>query len=115
MSGPGQAARSAQQVRSVRAGYLPEHGAGELLDGGREGDVAGSGGVGLPGVGEPVDQGDECLSGGRANLADVDEGPDVPADGVAVGSGLVDEEKSAGVMPGFWAESAAAGAVEGVV
>ena len=68
------AARSAEEASSVGAGYLLEHGAGELLDAGWQWDVAGGGGVGLAGVGEPVDEADQCFSGGLASLAGVDEG-----------------------------------------
>jgi hypothetical protein len=54
---------------------------GERLYPGWQRDVAG-GGVGLPGVGEPVQEADEGLPGGLAGLASIDECPAVPADGV---------------------------------
>ena len=46
------------------AGDLLEHGPGELLDLGREGDVVVGGGGGLAVVGEPVEHGDPGLAGG---------------------------------------------------
>ena len=82
--------RSAQQAGSVRASYLLEHTAGESLDLGRQGHVAG-GGVGLAAVGEPVQEIDQCLAGGLAGLVGVDERPAVAGDGVAACPGLVDD------------------------
>ena len=89
----GAAAGSAQEVMSARAGDLLEHGVGELLDLGWEGDVAEGGGVGLAGVGEPVEHGDQFLPGGLVGLVGVDEGPAVAGDGVAAGAGLVDDRE----------------------
>ena len=51
-------------MRSGGAGDLLEHGPGELLDLGREGDVVVGGGGGLAVVGEPVEHGDPGLAGG---------------------------------------------------
>lgn len=59
---------SPEQVRTAGAGYLLEHGVGELPDSSCEGDVAGGGGVGLAAVGEPVQEDDELLPGGQAGL-----------------------------------------------
>jgi hypothetical protein len=80
-------ARSGQQVCSAGAGYLLEHGVGELLDSGWQGDVAEGGGVGLAVVGEPVQEIDQCLPGGLAGLVGVQERPAVAGDGVAGGTG----------------------------
>ena len=82
---------SAQEVVSGRTGYLLECGAGELLDSGGEGHVAGGGDVGLSVVGEPVQQADQRVPGGLVWLAGVEECPAVSADGVAAGAGLVDD------------------------
>jgi hypothetical protein len=48
---------------------LLEGGAGELADLGRQWDVTVGGGVGLAVVGEPVEHGDQSLTGGQAVLA----------------------------------------------
>ena len=54
-------ARLAQQVLPVGAGDLLEHGLGELPDLGWQGYVEVRGGVGLAGVGEPVEHVDQFL------------------------------------------------------
>jgi hypothetical protein len=53
--------RSAEEVCPARAGDLLEHGVGELLDWGWQGDIPIRGGVGLAAVGEPVEHGDQFL------------------------------------------------------
>src|SRR2546430_3402621 len=104
--------RLAQQMCSVGAGDLLEHGVGELPNLWCQGDIAVRGGVGLAAAGEPVQHGDELLPSGLVWLVSVDERPAVAGDGVAVGPCWLTIEKSVAVMRGFWA-AAATGWVDG--
>lgn len=47
-----------------RTGYVGKGGDGEVLDGGRERDVAEGGGVGLSVAGEPAEEGGESFPAG---------------------------------------------------
>src|SRR5271166_5189721 len=93
--------RSAQEGCTAGAGDPLERGAGELLDLGWQGHVAVRGGVGLSGVGEPVEHGDQDLPAGLVRLAGVDQRPAVPADRVAGGAGLVDDGEAGRGDAGF--------------
>jgi hypothetical protein len=87
---------------------------GELPNLWWQGDIAVRGGVGLAAAGEPVQHGDELLPCGLVWLVGVDERPAVAGDGIAVGSGLVDDRKVGRGDVGFWAAAAATVWVEGM-